>query len=135
MKNSIHVLLLLLILVGCTNIKKVTTLICNGDILEVGLSVEGQDVCSHCVISKEVFKKGISLVLRDTTYKISGFTISYYNNEKLLYMGEVRGSYIDSRESRFLNSLKDGEIISIDCVKIVKDKKTSLATSMLIVVN
>lgn len=135
MKKTIHVLLLFGILVSCTNIKKVTSLICNGDILEVGLAIDGQDVCSHCVISKEVFKSGISLALRDTTYRISGFTISYYKNEKLLYMGEVRGSYINPREARFLTSLKEGEVISIDCVKIVKEKKTSIATSMLIVVD
>lgn len=135
MKKCIQVLIIFLILVSCTNIKEVASHVCNGDILEVGLTVEGQDICSHCVISKDFFKKGISLVLRDTTYKISGFTISYYNNDKLLYMGEVHGSNINPRKARFLNRLKEGEIISIDCVKIVKEKKTSLATSMLIVVD
>jgi hypothetical protein len=134
MKKLIVILTGYLLLVGCASKKKIQSLNCNGDIIQAGLSVEGQAVCSHCEIEKEVFNMGISLVLKDTTYKISQFTVSYSNADKLLFQKEVHGSVLRSKDASFLHKLKEGDVLSIDCVKIIKDKKTSLSTTMLIIV-
>lgn len=134
MKKLVVILTGCLLFGGCASKKKIQSLNCNGDIIQVGLSVEGQAACSHCEIDKEVFAKGISLVLRDATYKISQFTVSYSNADKLLFQKEVHGSVLRSKDASFLSKLKEGDVISIDCVKIIKDNKVSLSTTMLIVI-
>jgi hypothetical protein len=119
---------------SCAGNKKSQSFNCNGDILQVGLSIRGQASCSHCVIEKEFLKNGFSLVLEDTAYKIYKFTISYSNADKLLFKREIQGDRVHEKNVKFLRSLKDGDVISINCVYILKNKETSLSTSMLIVV-
>jgi len=134
MKKMVFILTGCLLFSGCASKKKIQSLNCNGDIIQVGLSVEGQAACSHCEIDKEVFAKGISLILEDTTYEISQFTISYSNADTLLFQKEVHGRVLRSKDASFLKKLNAGDVISIDCVKIIKDNEVSLSTTMLIVV-
>lgn len=132
MKKLLSVIIFSLGLASCKSGKKMISLDCNGGIKEVGLSVEGQAPCTHCVLEKEVFKKGISLVLEDTLYKISRFTVTYTNGDRVLIQKKVRGSLLRSKNASFLKELKEGDVISIDCIEIVKGRESFLSTTMLI---
>jgi hypothetical protein len=105
---------------------------CSGDILDVGLSIKGQKACSFCSINKEDLKDGLSLVLKDSSYWISKFIVTYSNDERIIVQKEVNGSTISSKKAKFLRNLKAGEMISIECIYIISQKKTALSTTMLI---
>lgn len=119
---------------SCSGQKEIISTNCSGDILDVGLSIQGQEACSFCSIDKEKLKNGLSLVLKDSSYRISKFIITYSNDEKVILQKKVNGSSISSKKAKFLRTLKAGEMISIECIYIISQEKTALSTTMLITI-
>lgn len=110
----------------------ISTTNCSGDILDVGLSIKGQKASSFCSIDKEELKNGLFLVLKDSSYRISKFIVTYSNDERIILQKEVNGSAISPKEGKFLRHLKTGEMISLECIYITSRNKTALSTTMLI---
>lgn len=134
MKFCISALLLVGFSVRGACQKNVPTLNCRGDILDVGVAIKGFPSCSHCEIKKDALRDGFSIVLSDSTYKIVAFRIGYYNANRLLFEKDIFGNKVDKEKADFLSKLKAGDLISVECINIEKDKRRCLSTSILIAV-
>ncbi len=125
---------LIVIFFGCTTSKKMQFVPCNGNILQVGLVIKGKPSCAHCKIEKDYLKDGFSLTLEDTSYKIIKFRIGYFRGDDILFRKEISGSKINKKNVNFLNDMRIGDFISIECIKITKNNEGALSTGMLILV-
>ena len=119
---------------ACFGQKQIISTHCHGDIFDVGLSIKGKKACSFCSINKEELKNGLSLVLKDSSYRISKFIVTYSNDERIILRKEIKGSTISLKEGKFLGTLKAGEMISLECIHITSHNKTALSTTMIIAV-
>jgi hypothetical protein len=105
-----------------------------GDILDVGISIKGQEPCSFCVADKDLLRDGLTLELRDSSYKIAKFILTYTNDARDLIQTEIKGSKISSKRAKFLRNLKPGDVISLNCIELRINDHTALSTTMLIVI-
>ena len=111
---------------------------CGGmDIVDVGLHIQGYEILDYngirySEISVESLRKGFTVVLTDTSYKIKWFLINYESGS----MGDeypFSSTKVNSKNV-LLKNLKNGDQFSIDCINITKDGVTSLSTGFRIIV-
>jgi hypothetical protein len=135
---KVYMLLLLAVTLSTRSAGQIDphTMACGGhNILDVGVGIKGFPPCSHCVIKLDSLKTGFSVVLVDTTFKLLGFRIGYYNHNGLQSETEIFGNKVTNKNVSFLSKLKVGDFLSIECINIEKDKEISLSTDMRIVID
>lgn len=135
MKKMLSGIIVYLFLIGCTSNKKMISIVnCPGDILDVGISIKGYEPCSHCVIDKDSLRQGLNLELKDSSYRITKFILTYTNSDRELIQTIIAGSKVSSKKAKFLRRLKPGDMISLDCIAIESKDDVGKSTTMLIAI-
>ena len=134
MKKLLPIIFACFILMSCGSHRKMISINCPGDILDVGILIKGYEPCSHCVIDKDSLRQGLYLELKDSSYRITKFILTYTNSDRELIQKIIAGSKVSSKKAKFLRRLKPGDMISLDCIAIESKDDFAKSTTMLIAI-
>jgi hypothetical protein len=107
---------------------------CGGmGIYDVGVHIKGYEVLDYfgirySEISADSLRKGFTLALTDTTYKLSWFLIVYGTLDGVKEYS-ISGNRAILKNASFLKKIKAGDSLSLECINIDREGYTSLSTS------
>jgi len=101
---------------------------------EVQPIIKGYGPCGQCVVNLATLKKGFTIVLSDSSYKIIGFQIGYEDNNGKISIKDIFDNKVTSKNVDFLDKLEKGNFISIGCINIQKGDRLFGTSGMLMAV-
>ena len=112
---------------------------CGGmDIIDVGFHIKGMPVQNsgpirYSEISAKQLRKGVTLVLKDTSYKIHWLLVNY-NSGRGNKEYPINGNKITTKNAIFLKSVKPGDTLSFECINVTRNGLLSLSTTFEVLV-
>lgn len=135
MKIYLSSLFILFFLQGCFVQRGKQSLECGPiPMSEVQPIIKGYGPFSQCVVNLATLKKGFTIVLSDSSYKIVGFQIGYEDNNGKISIKDIFDNKVTSRNVNFLDKLEKGNFISIGCINIRKGDRLFETAGMLVAV-
>jgi len=91
---------------------------------DVGVSVQGyqpdtQDGMSYYNIGAGELRKGFVISLRDTSFKVYSFVIAYSSKNRFSKY-YVTGPQANRNNARLLKRVEEGDLLSVECVTVIK---------------
>lgn len=104
------------------------------DPIDVGIGVVGyqpdaQTGLVYWHIPAEKLRKGFTISLKDTSYKVHSFIINYSSMNKFREY-RVSGPVVTVTNAGFLKRVQEGDLLSVECVNISKGGRLYFANSV-----
>ena len=104
------------------------------EVVDVGIGVYGyqpdtQNGLTYYNINASELRKGFMISLRDTSFKVYSFVIAYSSKNRFSKY-TVIGPQVNQNNARLLKGVEEGDLLSVECVTVIKKGKMSSSTSV-----
>jgi len=106
----------------------------NLPLLDNKVTVKGYAFDKTIHISKDSLRKGFELKLQDGSYTVAGFILGYECEACDIWTELIYGCSVTTKNFSHLRSLKKGETIGIDLMKVQKQGKAFKVPYFMIVI-
>ena len=104
------------------------------EVVDVGITVYGyqpdtQNGMTYYNINASELRKGFVISLRDTSFKVHSFVIAYSSKNRFSKY-PVKGPQANQNNARLLKGVEEGDLLSVECVTVIKKGEMSSSTSV-----
>lgn len=122
----------ILLLIRCASLNKNTGLYCRGEYVKADPIINNLAPCSFCDINITELKKGFTINLTDSNYKVIAFKIFISDTGKVVFRKDVSGNKVTRENVNYISKLQPGDVISLECINVYGSGGRYITTNMLI---